>query len=85
MKDIPVKAVPMRIPLKPLPHSRAISAKAPPEVSAAIPIEERKWRCIPCAEHTIKGSLKFHIDAKDSFGQSVGFLIIVPGPTKLDF
>ena len=39
---------------------QTISAKAPPEVPVAIPIGERKWRHVPCVDHTSTESFEFH-------------------------
>ena len=47
MKGILVKGVPVRIPVKSMPYSQAISVQALSEMPAAIPIGERKMETNP--------------------------------------
>ena len=50
--EIPIKAVPIRIPEKSWPYRQATAANAPPEAPVLIPIERRKWRLICCMGST---------------------------------
>ena len=59
MEGIPVKAVPMRIPVKSMPYRQAIYVKAPPEVPGVIPKEDRQWTFFFCVKYPSARSLHF--------------------------
>ena len=58
-KGTPLQAFPTRTLVESLPCRQTISAKAFPEVPVAIPIGERKWRHVPCVDHTSTESFEF--------------------------